>query len=218
MQRGFWIYSRYRPPGLLCPSVALCLLPSLAIRPSAPENIVSLCHESRSQMSAACVRAEFRWAGWRQDLSLPLLLLLYRLHWQMLLRSLSPQSWCPVCGWRALSQGCYSVSGPGPPLPRLGAVSGWPEPKGRKQESFTSVRKVQCKFPSNITSYHGCGSDCTSLWALCGSPHKTRVCVTNKEHDFFQFLIFFLLHSSQRLSNVFKFLFRQNFYKARSVF
>lgn len=120
--RGFWIYSCYCLHGLLGPCVSPSLWLSLATRPSAPESTVSLCPESRSQMSAACVRAECHWAGGNLDLKqsllplLLLLLLLYPLRPQWLLQSLSPQSWCPGCGWRAQSQVCYSVSGPGRPL------------------------------------------------------------------------------------------------------
>lgn len=116
--REFRIYSCCLR-GLLCPCVSPSLWLSLATLPSAPESTVSLCPESHSQMSAACVRAECRWAGGHLDLKLSLLLLpllVYPLQAQWLLQSLSPQSWCPGCGWRAQSQVCYSVSGPGRPL------------------------------------------------------------------------------------------------------
>lgn len=132
-QRGFWIYSCYCPPGLLCSCVAPSLWLSPVTRPSAPESIVSLCPESHFQMSAACVRAECHWVGWPLDLRLSLLLL-YPLQRQLLFQSLSPQSWCPECGWRAQSQGCYSVSGPGRPLQCWDAASGW----GRKHMTWSA--------------------------------------------------------------------------------
>lgn len=188
MQKGFWIYSCFRPPGPLCPSVAPSLVLSLVIRPFVPESTVSLCHESRSQMSAACVRVECHWAGQPRDLNLSLLLF-YLLHWQILLWLLSPQSWCPGSGWRALSQGCYFVSGPGPPLPRSGAVSGWVEPRGGNKSQSPLLGKY--RFPLNMNYWHDCGSDCTSLWALCGSPHKTRSGVTNKDRVFFTYFTAF---------------------------
>lgn len=189
-KRGFWIYSCYCPPGFLCPSVVPSLLLCPVTRPSAPESTVSLCPESRSQTSAACARAECRWAGLPRDLCL-LLLLLCPPHRQMLLQYLSPQSWCPGCGWRALSRECCSVSGPGRPLPCSGIASGWAEPGRGNTTAITLFRKYSKSSPRAWKLAIVIVLPCVPYVVLLT---KTRVCAKNKEA---WSLFFYLQHIYQ---------------------